>query len=311
MSTLRPYQDVDWEFAIFSCLNCGSRFTFRDPGVNYYEILHGVSGSSYGYHYDMAGKVKKFLRAGHLDRCERYLRKAGYKYAEVIDFVRGKNKPLSILEIGCSTGVMTAFFRAHGHGAEGIDISQKAIDYATSTFGPFYSLNPSRERYDLIFHLGLIGCVENPKTFLSGFLQRLDTRGEMIFNAPNVRSAEELDEVWVTTPPPDLISLFREEAFRSMCGDSADVAIRKVYGASEIAKKNIRVLTGRKYAHFPISFRTNRREGKGRIFSCIKGCLGTSSWSLAGMLWSLRLFKRYENEYGLIVVMTRKSTGEI
>jgi SAM-dependent methyltransferase len=297
---------MEWNFQIYTCSNCGSRFALRNPEINYYEILHTTPHSSYSYHYDIATKVKYFLKTGQHDKCGDYLRKASYKYGEVIDFVKQKSKPLSILEIGCSTGFMTAFFRFLGYDAEGIDISNAAIDYATSTFGSFYSLSPSAESYDLIFHLGLIGCVDNPKEFLSNYLRLLKSGGEMVFNAPNVKSPEQLNELWVSTPPPDLVYLFHENSFRHILNDQFGVEIRKVYTKGEVTNKNIKKCFSKKYINYPINFRIDSNKPNRRIIILLRRFLKEIILLLCGILYDLNIFKKYENEYGLIVTINRK-----
>jgi SAM-dependent methyltransferase len=307
LSDFKPYKDKEWSFEIFNCSNCGSRFAMRNPAINYYEMLH--SGSSYRYHFDIAAKVKHFLKINRLDKCEHYLKKAGYKYSRVIDFIREKSRPLSILEIGCSTGFMTAFLRASGHDADGIDISEAAISHAKSTFGPFYSLSPSKTHYDLIFHVGVIGCVENPKEFLGEYLKLLKPEGEMIFNAPNVTSPEQLNELWVSTPPPDLIYLFSEKSFQYLVNDQFNLRVGRVYTRSESIKKNIKVLLNIKYNKFPVNFHSDSNKTKNKVINFIKNSVKAFSWSLCEIFYPLRIFREYENEYGFIVTINKKLQG--
>ena len=272
-------------------------------------MLHSTIGSSYGYHYDMAVKVDQFIRGGRIDKCESYLRKASYKYREVIDFIKQKGKPLSILEIGCSTGFMTAFLKANGHEVEGVDISERAIRYATARFGSFYSFEPTHENYDLIFHLGLIGCVDDPKRFLSQYFQFLRPGSEMIFNAPNVSSPEQLNELWVSTPPPDLIYLFSEKSFQNLGGGEYNVDIKRVYTGSEVVYKNIVAMFKRRYTEFPQSFSNYRLKSDQRGTRFLVNFFQTKFRSMSGILFHLPIVKRYDNEYGLIVRMSRKGNG--
>jgi len=306
LGDFKPYKDMKWNFEIFACLNCGSRFALRNPEINYYEILHSTPGSSYRFHYNIATKVKYFLKTDQLDKCENYLRKVSYKYIEVIDFVKQKNKPPSILEIGCSTGFMTAFFRAKGYDAEGVDISETAINYAKSMFGPFYSLSPPAKSYDLIFHLGLIGCVDKPKEFLFNYVQLLKSKGEMVFNAPNVKSPEQFNELWVSTPPPDLVYLFHENSFQHILDNQFGVEIRKVYLKGEVVNKNIKKIFGKKYTNYPINFRINSNKPNKGIMTLLKRILKEFISILCGILYDLNILKYYENEYGLIVTINKK-----
>jgi len=304
----RPYSDVDWTFDIFSCITCGARFALRDPAIDYYDILHTTEGSSYSPHYEMAATVRGFLENRRLDACERYLKRAAQKYGEVIDFIKKKRKPLSILEIGSTTGFMTAFLRGRGHEAEGIDISQRAIRYAQSTFGPFFSDRPSKAHYDLIFHLGLIGCLDQPRAFLKETLTLLSEEGEMIFNAPNVKSAEELGELWVSTPPPDLVTLFHDGSFRAMVDEPFEVKVRKVDRWNEIVSKNTRTRWRLPYTHFPVSFVQQRSKGLNRMKPLVRRHLKTAWAGACRLIDLLGPLKRYESEYGLMVTIRRKRT---
>ena len=161
---------------------------------------------------------------------------------------------MSILEVGCSTGFVTAFLRFIGYDIEGIDISESAVSYAKATFGLFYNLQPKKKQYEIVIHLGLIGCVDDPKEFLSGYLDLLKPNGEMFFNAPDVASPKQLGELWVSTPPPDLIYLFNEKSFQYMLNNSFNVKCVKVSAKREIVWKNIKKIMNKDYNVYPKIF---------------------------------------------------------
>jgi SAM-dependent methyltransferase len=304
LSNFRPYSDVDWTFPVYECHQCGVRFALRDPLVNYHEILHSTAGGGYESHYRIAERVKHYLAHGALNKCEQYLlMKAGYKYSELTKFIKTKSKVVSILEVGCSTGFVTAFLRSIGYGIEGIDISESAINYAKSTFGPFYCLQPKKKQYDIVIHLGLIGCVDDPKEFLTGYLDLLKPNGEMFFNAPNVESPKQLGELWVSTPPPDLIYLFNEKSFQYMLNNSFDVSCVKVSAKGEVIWKHVKKIMNKDYNGYPKIFRQNQQVYDG------KRTLIKRMFSRIAMVNAYAIYpflKKYDNEYGIFVTIKRK-----
>lgn len=303
LSNFRPYSDVDWIFPIYECRNCGVRFALRDPLVNYHEILHSTASGGYENHYRIAECVKHFLAHGASVECEKYLMKAGYKYAELIRFIKTKSKNVSILEVGCSTGFVIAFLRSIGYDIEGIDISESAINYAKSAFGPFYNLQPKKKQYDIVIHLGLIGCVDDPKEFFSDYLDLLKPNGEMFFNAPNVESPKQLGELWVSTPPPDLIYLFNEKSFQYMLNNSFNVTCVKVSAKREVIWKNIKKTTNKDYNVYPKIFRQNQQvcdEKRALIKRIFSKIAMVTAYAIYPFL------KKYDNEYGLFVTIKRK-----
>lgn len=300
VSNFRPYLDVDWSFPIYECDQCGARFALRDPSINYHEILHKKTGGGYEYQYKIAKHVKEYLARGALAECEQYLTKAGYKYAELIRFIKSKNKKARILEVGCSSGFMTAFLRSIGYDIEGVDVSKTAIEYAQKTFGPYYSLQPKNKQYDLIIHLGLIGCVNDPKKFILHYLDLLKTNGIMFFNSPNVESPRQLGELWASTPPPDLIYLFSEKSFKYIVNDSFDVSYIKLSTKDEVVAKNIRKILNRQFNDYPRIFRAqfyNDRSIVKKIFSKI---------AILNANIAYPLLKKYDNEFGLFIMIRKK-----
>ncbi|MDW8273031.1 MAG: class I SAM-dependent methyltransferase [Chitinophagales bacterium] len=149
-----------------------------------------------------------------LGLCGLYL-KQWPSYRAAIQFVEendiSKNK--KILEIGCSTGFLSAYLRAKGYEVYGIDVSEKAIKEACEKFGPYYSTSmPDDKIFDLVFSCGTIGCVDQPYNFLDKVLSRLSDKGVIFCNAPNKNSML-VDQLWLSTPPPDMISIFAPKTF--------------------------------------------------------------------------------------------------
>jgi SAM-dependent methyltransferase len=307
LSNLRPYVDVNWVFPIYECNNCGVRFALRDPHENYHEILHSTLGGGYDSHYRVARRVKEYLINNDLHECEQYIKSKDYKYNEVIKFVKTKEKGASILEIGCSSGFITAFFRSLGYDIDGIDISETAINYARNHFGPFYSHHPKKEKYDAIVHLGLIGCVDDPKAFLSGYIDLLKPEGEMFFNAPDVESPKQIGEIWVSTPPPDLIYLFNDKAFKYMVSNSFVVTCKKVRTKGGEIRKNLKIITNRDFQTYPrklLKKHNNSIEKKTPFQRKLARLVKIILYKTYPLL--IPFLRQYDNEYGIFVTIKRR-----
>ena len=221
----QPY--TDFETTIYDCYKCGCRFTNRDENV--YEKLHSEP-STYAAHRNLLSKAKKYFESGDILGLERYL-KATPKNRFIIEEIKRDLSSEKILEFGCSRGYLSSFSILQGKEFYGVDVSDTALQDATASFGHhFYSLdyvNKFSEGYfDLIYHVGTIGCVENPIGFISQQLKVLKSGGRLVFNAPNVNVCSLLELNWLSgTTPPDLVTLFPPDFWTSKFSDLADVCV--------------------------------------------------------------------------------------
>src|SRR5205814_1852125 len=63
--------------------------------------------------------------------------------------------------------------------------------------------------YDIIYHVGMIGCVADPIELTKQLLAMLTPHGRLLFNAPNRQSCSLRGQLWLdSAPPPDLVTLF-------------------------------------------------------------------------------------------------------
>ena len=110
-------------------------------------------------------------------------------------------------------------------------MSRDAIDVARAAFGPHFAVAgdaeiEARAPYDVIYHVGLIGCVADPIGFLRGLLRMLRPGGVLLFNAPNRAALRSANQLWLdSAPPPDLVTLFPERFWAHFFGDEAAVAV--------------------------------------------------------------------------------------
>jgi 2-polyprenyl-3-methyl-5-hydroxy-6-metoxy-1,4-benzoquinol methylase len=295
-----PYRDKDWVFEIYDCLECHTRFTIRDSAREYHEEIHSIKNSPYQHHYNLAENIKKTLDTPI--ECKKALIKKSKVLSTLFEYIETThNFDLSIMEIGCSTGYVTACLQNLGYkNTLGIDISTSAIAYAKETFGNFYALKePDNMKYDVIFHIGVIGCVTDPIEFLEYYLDKLKENGVMFFNVPNVNSVLELNELWVSTPPPDLIYLFKGNEFKNILSNkSLEVDIIETLSPNSILKKYINKLRHHPINVYPRLFITKKsyRSHSTKIKKFMKKII----FSIVEILVKSKILKHFSDEYGLI-----------
>lgn len=228
VGTYKPY--LDYECSIYDCKSCGCRFAPYDESI--YEKLHRSTGSTYDSHDKLAMKAEHLFKRKDIEGLKKYLIKVP-KYKFIIDTIEKHSVINKIVEVGCSKGYLTAYFILKGFDVKGMDISPTAIQDANRRFGHNFVLSndPAIEKnapYDAIYHVGTIGCVKSPRDFTKYLLTLLKPNGLLLFNSPNVCACLETGRAWVSgTPPPDLVTLFKEEFWKNNFVETADVTIHK------------------------------------------------------------------------------------
>jgi SAM-dependent methyltransferase len=214
---------LDYSVDLHGCGHCGSRFTPSDPSAH--EKLHSLP-SSYLGHAVMENKVADLLHQGDITGVRSYLsrRAANAFVMETLDAIP---EAQNILEIGCSRGYLTAYFLATGRNVLGVDVSQTAVAGASRSFGDHFCVVGSNRiqmgaTYDAIYHVGTIGCVESPAQMTRDLIAQLKPGGVLVFNAPNRVSCDLSGRAWLSTPPPDLITIFHPDFWRNGFADIAD-----------------------------------------------------------------------------------------
>ena len=267
IDNFKPYTDTPWIFPVYDCNHCLSRFALRDNGINYHELLHeDHSTNNYQHHYNLAEKVADFIARNDIRSCEEYLRKSHYMHDKIIDFIdeHSHNEQLSVLELGCSSGYLTAFLNAKGIKTYGVDISETAINKAKRIFPQYaeqYSLEPLQSSYSIVFHKGLLSCVDDPVGFVEHNLKLLTPGGRLIFNISNVNNARKFNHLWLSTPPPDVVNLFHDRAIDFLVKDRSkySVEIEKNSDYFLLFKRYWNILRGKPFEHYPRTF-INKRD---------------------------------------------------
>jgi SAM-dependent methyltransferase len=209
LGTVEYYQGFSRD--IYSCGDCGSRFTQH---FEIAEALHANASSCYGLQREIAQRIKKFFDAKDLKGLGSELSRNS-KYKFIIDAIAPYPKDARILEVGCSRGYLTSYFILAGWDITGADVSKSAIESANADFGNhFLSIGDpeiaQRALYDVIYHIGTIGCVADPLGLTRSLLKMLKPGGKLLFNAPNANACWLRGQLWIDfAPPPDVVTLYR------------------------------------------------------------------------------------------------------
>lgn len=217
----QPYSDYATD--VFDCLDCGCRFTLHDPSI--YEKLHR-SSSTYSDHRKVQMAIDKLFRAGKNEALESRI-SADSRNRFILEQLSGLPDGAKLLEVGCSRGYLTAALLLRGYDVLGVDISPSALEAAQSSFGNHF-VTPDDSRvnfgapYDAIYHVGTIGCLEDPIGVTRMWLSMLKPGGILVFNAPNRQICDVLKIPWsFSTPPPDLVTLFAPKFWENQFSDIA------------------------------------------------------------------------------------------
>jgi 2-polyprenyl-3-methyl-5-hydroxy-6-metoxy-1,4-benzoquinol methylase len=204
---------IGYPCTIWECSDCRCRFTGYDPEV--YNLLHSDERSRYDLYWELARKCESLFARHDLAGIRKVL-SATPKYRFVIDEIEARPGAKKLLEVGCSRGYLTSFFILAGYEVYGVDLSSEAVRAAREAFGDhFFLANSERiqenKPYDVIYHVGTIGCVEDPVGYTQRMLHMLKPGGLLLFNAPNADACCLAGQLWTDgAPPPDLVTLFRK-----------------------------------------------------------------------------------------------------
>lgn len=223
---------INYAWPIYDCDNCGCRLTLHDASA--YDLLYAEAASCYSRYPELASSMK-----AHFDRRDLKGLKAALsmsaKYRFIIEQVACEPSPARLLEIGCSCGHLTSCFILEGRPITGVDVSPRALAAAEQAFGRHFVLAGdasirAEAPYDVIYHVGTIGCVAAPIAMTKELLGMLKPGGRLLFNAPNRDGCTVPDQLWFdSAPPPDLVTMFRPGFWQQNFGDVAVVKEQVAY----------------------------------------------------------------------------------
>lgn len=217
---------------IIDCRSCGCRYSRHDPAVH--AVMHQTAAISYYADYvQLLETSRGCFAAGDGAALERVLSETP-KYRFVIEQLGAIRSDARVLEWGCSRGYLTAASILAGRAALGVDVSADAVTAARQAFGDHFVLPDSpriesQGPYDAIYHVGLIGCVDDPVGLTHRLLSLLAPGGRLFFNAPNRDALFQRGQLWIdSAPPPELVTLFPEGFWKQQFADVAAVTERIV-----------------------------------------------------------------------------------
>ncbi len=221
---------ADYKWSVYECAACGCRFTRHDKLVH--DQFHQLGAISYyaGYR-DLMADTGRLFAAGDRDGLRGLLSATASKYRMVLDQVAQLPAGADCLEIGCSRGYLTSSLILDGINVLGVDVSAEAVGAARAAFGEHFALAGSDRAesggpYDLIFHVGVIGCVADPLGLTRGLLAKLKPGGTLVFNSPNRDACVLPGQLWLdSAPPPDLVTLFPGAFWQREFGGIAEVRL--------------------------------------------------------------------------------------
>lgn len=204
-------------YEIFSCNNCKSNFI--DPGkidIKLYSIIYSNN--------DILGYDRYLKYANEIlgeNNPLKYLSSQESTYFPIYNFLKNK-KGLKILELGCSYGYMTYAMNKAGNDCYGIDISEKAIDFAKLNYGDYYEtvsieefVKTCNKKYDLIVATEVIEHLIDISKFLEQIKKILSPQGTILLTTPN-KDFTKKNFVWLTDLPPVHVTWLGKKSFSTI-----------------------------------------------------------------------------------------------
>jgi SAM-dependent methyltransferase len=302
---------------IHDCDECTCRFTRCDPEI--YDILHANEHSRYDGYHSIARECQQLFAERNLNGLRSHLCSVS-KYRFVIREIENRPEVKKILEIGCSRGYLTSYFILRGCDIDGIDLSLEAVKGANNAFGHHFRLATAdviqeRGPLDAIYHVGMIGCVEDPAEYTHRMLAALKPGGILLFNAPNVEACWMDGQLWLdSAPPPDVVTLYRKGFWTKNFAHIADVEEYVEFHSPEIAF----ALHMKRWRHpawqppkpeplegstpLPTSKPSRHRSFRRRLVSKVSRSLP----KLGALFANAKLIRSFPTDFGLFVKMTKK-----
>jgi SAM-dependent methyltransferase len=303
---------------VFECQRCQCRFT-ESVGNTIAEKLHANPGSRYGTYRDLAAQAKTYYDVKDISSLRQLLMSVS-KYKRVINSVERYPQSIRVLEVGCATGFLTAYFILTGYDIIGMDVSASALKSANRNFGSYFHQADSevvveRAPYDLIYHTGTIGCVADPMALTRWLLGLLKPEGTLLFNAPNRDACWFRGQPWLdSAPPPDLTTIFKPGFWTGFFSDQAVVEEEVESCPAELAVwiAARKLLGGRWQGPVPRSLEEEfhcQQQNTRNFLEWSRKCARSLKKRTTNTLLKAcptSVIPKYATEFGLFVEMTKK-----
>jgi SAM-dependent methyltransferase len=304
---------IGYAWPIYDCDDCGCRFTRHESST--YDLLYSERSSCYSRYIAQSEACKMLFDRGDLTGLKAELSQAS-KYRFIIEQVDRESTDARILEIGSSRGHLTSYLILAGRNVTGVDTSQKAVVEASAAFGDHFiragdSRVDARAPYDVIFHVGTIGCIADPIGMTKKWLDLLKTGGRLLFNAPNRDGCSAREQMWFeSAPPPDLVTLFPPGFWRDRFGDVALVSEDIEFCSPEqnllIALRRLARRKWRKPVPMPLKESERWSTPAPRFSDALWRNLERVARKVAPWSGLLGLAPLHPSEFGLFVQMVKK-----
>lgn len=294
----RPY--TDFKTTLYDCNDCGCRFANRDEFV--YEQLHS-SKSSYSAHQNLGKQAKAIFDRRDVGGLAKFLRKTE-KNRLILEHLDSAQDCNRVLEFGCSRGYLSSYAILLGKEFYGIDVSETALAAARTNFGDHFHPESMADTFpdgyfDLIYHVGTIGCVNDPIGFIKNQIRLLRRGGTLLFNAPNLDACHPLGLEWLTgTTPPDLVTLFPSGFWMRQFSNLADVSVEITYDSPLISFRR------RRHANFDFCSRSTSLFNAGVAAAPVspaKRAIRQAAKAIGRLLPPLGPFSPLPKEFGVYV----------
>jgi len=225
LSEAHPGYAEPSEFAIAECCYCDVQFCEpRTADSKVYENIYSSAATLPGYsrYAWYAREVKR--RSDPLG----WLRKQEAMYAFIASELNARGGPTkfkSVVEIGSGLGYLTFALHKAGYDVRGFELSQAAVDTASSRFGDLYQACDVTQlqgsvKADALIMTEVIEHVSDPCELLKAIHGMLQPGGIALITTPN-KSAAPKSAYWATDNPPVHLWWFSETSMRRMAETAA------------------------------------------------------------------------------------------
>lgn len=142
---------------------------------------------------------------------------------EIFDIVKKYKKKGKVLDVGCNIGLLLKIFEKDGWDAIGIELSEKAANYAIKEGHKVFQkelgeIKFNRNSFDVITLVHVLEHIENLNGFLDKVRKNLKRNGLLIVSAPNFNSlsAKVLRSRWAHLHSEQHLWYFTRETLSSI-----------------------------------------------------------------------------------------------
>lgn len=220
-------------FDLYQCQSCDLLFLSPPPSPEEVEAFYPK-----GYWWQEPRRSPDGVN--HLlKRLESYYRRLVLRdhVGFVMQTVRSMEKegtPVALLDVGCSGGTLLYELSRRSVPVSGLDLSPEAVAHAREVYGLDCAVGDltaslrSERRFSLITGFHVLEHLHDPRAFLAAVASRLEPRGHIILQVPNVRSLQFkiFGARWYALDPPRHLINFSDRALVSLLQSSGYEVLR-------------------------------------------------------------------------------------